>query len=356
MISSTHIIGSQESGGAERFYSRLVCALQRNGAPTHAINRPDSAVAQQIGACAPQTHIQMSGIIRFHTKWRIQQAIKQQQPDIVQTYMSRATSLTSLKPDRGPIHVARLGGYYNLKRYRHAHAWIGNTRGICDYLVQEGLPVNRVFYIGNFADAPPPPDIDTLNSLRREHGIPDDAWIITAVGRLHPNKAFDTLLKAFSLLPHEIAGRPTHLLIAGDGPLSEELRQLSNKLSISNRTTWAGWQANPSNYYYLANLFVCPSRHEPLGNVILEAWAHNTPVVATASQGAMELISDGENGVVTPVDQAAPLADAMLSVLQEPQRSNEIADSGTALVSTRFSEKAIVESYLETYRTLLEQR
>ena len=71
------------------------------------------------------------------------------------------------------------------------------------------------------------------------------------------------------------------LVIVGDGPLNAPLRSYADQLGIGQQVRWAGWQLDPHPYYQLADLFICPSRHETLGNVILEAWAHNRAVLTT---------------------------------------------------------------------------
>ena len=73
------------------------------------------------------------------SRLEVSRLIGRRRPHIVQTYTGRATRLTRLSRQNESVHVARLGGYYKVGGYRHAHAWIGNTKGICDYLVAAGL-------------------------------------------------------------------------------------------------------------------------------------------------------------------------------------------------------------------------
>ena len=116
------------------------------------------------------------------------------------------------------MHVARLGGFYKIDGYyRHAHAWVGNTRAITDYLVAQGLPADRVFHIGNFV--PDPRRYSDAERSERRLGLrlPDEAWVLFALGRLIEKKGFQDLLAALARLPGEIAGRPWVMLIAGGG-------------------------------------------------------------------------------------------------------------------------------------------
>jgi len=356
-ISSLHIIGSKGPGGAENFYSRLVIALDQAGSRVQVINPPNSHVAHALGNSVKQTHPGMRSIYDPLSRWQIKQLVRREQPDIVQTYMGRATRLTHLRQGRGPTHVARLGGYYNLKGYRHAHAWIGNTHGIVDYLVRNGLPHERVFHVNNFVEPVIDRDEDRISSIKNELGIPADALLVCSIGRLHSNKAFDTLLKAFSGLPAELSDRPVHLLIAGDGELKPDLQSQAQGLSIDSRVHWAGWQNDTDPYYHMADVFICPSRHETLGNVILEAWAHHCPVISTKTKGGVELIENGHTGLLTPVDDARSMTDIMLELLRaDPLQNLALADNGLQTVRDRFSKKIIVDQYLSVYQQLIQNK
>ena len=353
MTRSLHIIGSKASGGAERFYVRLLGALAAAGEEVRALHPPGSAVDRSLPASIARTPVAMRGIWDLYAAWRIRTVARTGDADIVQTYMGRATRLTRFPPRRRPVHVARLGGYYHLKGYRHAHAWVGNTRGICDYLINSGLPAPRVFHIGNFVTPAAPAAPQTLTALRQAFEIPEDARLLLTVGRLHPVKGMEDLLTAFARLPASVGERPLFLAIVGDGPLRSALQAEAVRLGIGPRVVWAGWQDDPAPWYELADVFICPSRHEPLGNVILEAWAHRRAIVSTATLGALELIEDGSNGLLVPVSDPERLAAAIMNLLDDTAAGRQLAAGGAAVLSARFSEPVVVDAYREMYRTLL---
>ncbi len=353
MTKSIHIIGSRTLGGAESFYMRLIKALQQSGDQSLAINRPNSLVAKELSGSVPQYHCKMRSQWDFLSRMAISRVIKQEKPDIVQTYMTRATVLTHVPQGKGPVHIARLGGYYNIKRFQHAHAWIGNTKGICDYLVEHGLPSSKVFYIGNFVGEIQPEDQTKILSKRQQFGIETDALVIFTLGRLVYKKGFDTLIHAFEQLPSEINARPLHLIIVGDGPVSEDLHSNVQKLTSRNRIHWTGWQTDASDYFHMADLFVCPSREEPLGNVILEGWAYGKAVVSTRSMGGIELITDNQDGLLVPIDQPDEMAKAIKRVLEDDSFRESIAQQGTARVNSQFTQQVIVSQYQDLYQQLL---
>ncbi|MDG4595189.1 MAG: glycosyltransferase [Candidatus Contendobacter sp.] len=353
MIASAHIVAGWALGGAELFSVRLVNALQEQRQPVLAINSPGGQVSAKLRPDVTQIHVPMRAIWDLPSRWHISTILRQHQPDIVQTYMGRATRLTHLNLNRRPIHVARLGGYYDLKGYRHAHAWIGNTQGICDYLIRNGLPAARIAHIGNFVDLPAASSPEQLAEWRRRLAISEDALVLTAVGRFHPVKGFEDLLTALAMPGVTVGHRPLILVIVGDGPLNASLRNHADQLGISGQIRWVGWQLDPHPYYELADLFICPSRHETLGNVILEAWGHRRAVLATQTPGALELVTHGEDAWLVPLRQPRALADGIRLLLEDEPLRARLASQGREKVENHYSQQHIVSAYLDFYQRLL---
>ena len=96
------------------------------------------------------------------------------------------------------------------------------------------------------------------------------------------------------------------------------------------RVAWLGWRQDTGALLAGCDIFVCPSRHEPLGNVVLEAWSAAKPVVAAAAQGPVELIRQGETGLLVPKEDPAALAAAIAGLLDEPARAAGLAAAGRA--------------------------
>lgn len=353
MITSAQIIGGRSLGGAELFYARLVSALHRRGHSTLAVTVPGSLIATELLPDLPQLHIAMRGIWDWWARWQIQKAMRQHHPDIVQTYMGRATRLTHLPAGQRPIHIARLGGYYEPQGYRHAHAWVVVSAGIGDHLIRHGFPRHRVFHISNFVTPGEPLSSIALQQLRQTLTIPQEGLIVTAVGRLHPIKGFDDLLTAFAALPASIHDRPVYLVIVGDGPLAAALQHQAEQLGVAERVRWPGWRDDAGDFQELADLCVCSSLQEGIGNVILEAWARRRPVLATRTPGPMEIAVHQQDAWLTPVSDPAALAVAMELLLRDEALRGELAAKGYQTLLARHGEEAIVSAYLDLYHALL---
>ena len=350
------IIGSKGGGGAEGFFVRLTNALHDSGGQLLAVTLPGSQASTGLKSGLPQRHIAMRGVWDIWARWKISRAISEFRPHIVQTWMGRATRLVSLGRGRLPVHVARLGGYYKLHSYRHVHAWIGNTAGICDYLRRSGFPPERVFHIGNFVELAPVTDQVSIIESRRRFGIPEDALLITSAGRLHPVKGFSDLLQAFSALPSAIAGRPLHLLIAGDGELASSLCDQAVSLGICGRVCWAGWQRDIGPLLDMSDVFACPSREEALGNIILEAWAHGKPVVSTATHGALEIMSHEQDGLIVPCAEPENLANALRELLtSEAKTLSLLGEAGRSTLLREHGKERVIQQYQELYQQLVHE-
>jgi len=333
MIRLVQAMAGAPHGGAEAFFERLAPALQRAGVAQRVLIRSNAKRAALLRAAGVGVaQMPFGGPLDVITRWAFAREVKQFKPDIVLSWMNRASRFL---PKGDFVRVGRLGGYYDLKYYRACDHLIGNTPDIRDWIIQQGWPAERAHYVPNFVAEP------QAEPLARD--LPAGVPLIVAMGRLHANKAFDVLLRALAQVPE------AHLWLAGEGPLRGELEALAVQLGIAGRVRFLGWRDDVAALYASGDLFVCPSRHEPLGNVVIEAWAAAKPVVACASQGPSQLIESGVNGLLCPIDDAAALAAAMGHLLSAPGTAAALAAAGRQAYEQRFTEAAVVARYLEFF-------
>ncbi|MDX9860382.1 MAG: glycosyltransferase [Rhodospirillales bacterium] len=327
-------------GGAEAFFMRLVPALQRAGVQQLVVMRRDAGRLAKLRAAGIEpVEVSFGGRLDFTTPLVMRREIRGFKPHIVMTWMNRATHMC---PRGKFIHVSRLGGYYDLKYYQACDHLIANTEDIRDYLINEGWPAEKAHYLPNFADDTPAAPV-----RRTDYYTPDRGKLILALGRLHPNKGFDVLLQSLVRLPE------AYLWIAGEGPLRQDLEALAQRLGVKPRVRFLGWRDDVPALLAACDVFVCPSRHEPLGNVVLEAWAHGKPVVAADAVGPGMLIQQMENGILVPVDDAEALANGMRAVLDDDDLRAQLGREGRATFEAEFSEPIVVAKYVAFFESLL---
>ncbi len=341
-------------GGAERWFVRFLRAMQRAGEPVEALVRSDSDLARHHLAGIPVAQLPMRTVWDPLSRWQVSRFARRSSARIVQTYMGRATRLTHLPRDPAKVHVARLGGYYKIHQYRHAHAWIGNTGALCDWMVHQGLPAKRVYHIDNFADVAIERDEAQVAALRARIGAQPSDWLMLHPARFVWFKGHTNLLAAFARLPGEIDGRRPRLILLGEGGLRPQLEEQAAQLGIGDRIVWAGWQQEPAQWYHLADMIVFPSLDaEPMGNVILEAWAYRKPLLATAFRGAREITEHGEDAWVVPCEDPEALARGMREMMRDEALRAHLVERGAHRAALEFGEAAIVGRYRALYRELL---
>jgi glycosyltransferase involved in cell wall biosynthesis len=331
-------------GGAEAFFVRLALALARRGLDQTAVIRNHQARARALtaGGVAVAT-LPFGGALDRRTVPALRRLLDGAAPELALSWMSRATRALA-RARQGArarmVHVARLGGYYDLKYYRGCDRLIANTPDIVAYLRESGWPAERAHYLPNFVDAARAPAL-----ARAPLATPEDAPLVLALGRLHPNKGFDVLLAALAELPRH------WLWLAGAGPAERALKALARRLGVAERVRFLGWRDDAPALLAAADLLVCSSRIEPLGNVVIEAWAHGVPVVACAAAGPRQLIDDRVNGLLVPIDDAGALAAAVRGA-SEPGLGAALAEAGTAAFAVDFTEAKVVARYLDFFASL----
>jgi glycosyltransferase involved in cell wall biosynthesis len=328
-------IGGARHGGAEAFFLRLALGLQRAGQEQLILLRHEAHVQALRRAGIAVRVLPFGGIFDFSTARGFRRAVAEYRPSVVLTWMSRASRLC---PRGEFVHVARLGGYYDLKYYRGCDHLIGNTRDIVASIIAGGWPAERAHYLPNFVDA-----VAAAPVPREAHGTPADAPLALALGRLHENKAFDVLLAAVALVPR------LHLWLAGAGDLAATLERQARDLGIADRVRFLGWCEDVAGLLAAADMVAVPSRREPLGNVVIEAWAAGRPVVAAASIGPRTLITDQENGLLVPVDDPPALARALERVATDVGLRERLAAGGRAAYEAEFTEHAVVARYQDFF-------
>ncbi len=325
-----------ERGGAELFYERLCIALHEAGDQILPVIRtnPERAALLRDHGMAP-VELAFGTQLDLLTRPRLRRALATFAPRIVVAWMNRA----AMHAPRGDwVLAGRLGGYYRLGHYRHCDHLIGNTRGIVAWLRQQGWAEARTHYLPNFADdfAATPPASDLPGTERR----------LLALGRLHSDKGFDTLIHALRRVPGAT------LAIAGIGPEEARLRALARSEGVAERVHFLGWRHDAGALLRAADLFVCSSRIEPLGNMVIEAWSAGCPTVAVAAAGPAELIRDGEDGLLVPHEDPPALADAVNALLDDRVRAQALAGAGRRRFEEEFSRAAVVGQWRDFLATV----
>ena len=191
-------------------------------------------------------------------------------------------------------------------------------------------------------------------TVRADLGAILDRRYVLAVGRVVEKNGFDLLLDSFCQISAKHAD--TDLVIGGDGPKLDELRKRAAQLDIAERVHFTGRLSREDVAHAMAGayLFVMPSRLEPFGIVVLEAWRAGTAVIATSIGGPPEFVSDGVDGLLIDPHDTKVLAGALDTLLSDSTLRDRIASSGQARFSDFASPKLVTE-FRKVYARLARQ-
>lgn len=339
------ILLSQAEAGAETYFEKVAAAFALQAGITQqvVIEALPSREARLRAAGVDFATVPMGILSRplFYNA-RLKRAVKQFAPDLIVTWVNRASRKC---PATSAVVVGRLGGYYDINNYRKCDHLIVNTPDLVRHVVDSGWEASRVSMISNFGEIP-----QTLEVDQALPDIPADHTVLFTPGRLHQKKAQDTLIRAMTLIPNAT------LLLAGTGSLKDSLQQLSIELGVDDRVKFLGLRKDISRLFERADICVFPSRFEPLGNVVLEAWATSTPLVSAASQGPSWLVKDGETGLLFEVDDVEGCASQVNRLIADPDLAAHLAAAGLRRFQSDFSMDVIVSQYRALFESLLANR
>lgn len=221
--------------------------------------------------------------------------------------------------------------------YRSVDRVITVSQGVAtDTLALTGLPEERVEVIRNPVITPQLEGLRQVDAPHPWFGTRDRPLIL-GVGRLTRQKDFATLLEAFARLRR---ARPCRLVILGEGSLRRTLEEQAERLGITEDVDLPGYTGNPYAYMARADLFVLSSRWEGSPNVLTEALAVGTPVVATdCPSGPREILQDGRYGKLVPMANAAAMADAMAESLERRLASDILQQAVAEYTAAQSSER-----------------
>ncbi|MGY9038630.1 MAG: glycosyltransferase [Rhodobacterales bacterium] len=327
-----------KEGGAERFFVNLAHAFAERGVEQRFIIRPNRSWEPEISPLGPVIRNNFSRIspMSLVAHYQADRWVKSWKPDAVMAWMPRAGRLLHSWPDT--VKLARMGDFpQNLKHFGKCDLLVGNLPGIATRCRDLGW-TKPVLTISNFARDITPVAID-----RASLNTPEDAFVVAASGRFVPRKGFDVLIRAVAKLPG------AHLWLLGDGRERGNLEALARELGMAERVHFTGWVSEPFHVVAAADAFVMPSRHEPLGNTLLEAWKVGVPTVATRSEGPDWYMRDGIDGIVTEIDDHDAIAAGLARIRDDKTLAATFVAGARERLDQYFSKSAIVDAYLKVF-------
>ena len=333
-----HVIAGAGRGGAETFCLDAIEALHEAGVTQHVVCRPHEHFLATLNKCGISYDVMAFSYRDRLGRGRalIEKSVTAFGPDLVHAWMGRAASFIP-KSLTMPV-LGWFGGYYDLKRYRSCDFYMGVTKDIVRHIIEKTGKPQRAFLVhtlGTLKSAPP--------ADRAALATPPDAPVVLLLSRMHWKKGVDTLLEAASRLPG------VYFWLAGDGPELEKYRALSASLGLGDRVRFLGWRTDRAALLGAADVCVLPSRYEPFGTVIPEAWSMAVPLVATRADGARQYVTDGETGLLCAIDNPAELAEKINLAVNDSAVRDRLKKNGLIAYQENFSKKVVIDSLIGAY-------
>lgn len=358
------VIPTLTGGGAERVAVTVLSALDgdRHQRTLYLFSAADAVYVERLD---PRVRV----VVARQRSWparlvELTRFLKQTRPDIVMPFLSYfitaiAASLAGGDtrvifnqgtptsgflddPDFGWRRPLRRRVFAALTRwfYRRATAVVVTSQGVADDLaVGYGVPRDKLIVVHN------PVDVDAIvHAASSAADMPTERPLLAAAGRLAGVKNYPLLLETLA----QLSGAQAWIL--GDGPDRAELERLAANLGVASRVRFWGFQSNPWKFIARADVFVLTSTYEGFGNVIVEAMASGTPVVATRSPGTIEIIEHERNGLLvdpTPTE----LASAIRRVLDDGGlRARLVAAAHDSV--TKYATPVVAERYERLFQAV----
>lgn len=362
------VIPSLAGGGAEKAVVTILNHLDRTQIrPSLCLFKREGPFLEELKSDIEVFDVGRDGRFDPRLVWQLSCIIQRLEPDITVGVLRTCSMLTALahqlagrpgkiflnEQNTPSIEMQQFGrarlktiGYRPFLRMTDGILALSN--GIKHDLVHNfGVLDSKIHVIPN------PVDLET--AVQQASVEAPHAWLanpkyctLVTVGRLHPQKGHDILLRAFVKLVE--TEQRLRLIIVGTGPDEAALRALARQLNVEKAVEFVGFQSNPYAFMAHADLFVLASRYEGFGMVLAEALAVGTAVVATdCPSGPADILMQGEAGVLCPIEDPNALASAIATLLKNPARRHTLVENGIQHVE-QYSATAVAAQYAAFFR------
>ena len=323
-------------GGTERFFVTLSDAFAEHGIEQQFAIRPGRPWRGEVegfGEIFEGQFLRLTPRGMFDL-WRLHRAIRYFQPDAIMAWRAPAARLIPRAVSAAKI--VRLGDYpHHVRHFHGLDAVVCNNPSIAHHIRQLGWDGDAPI-ISNFSRP-----VSSAPISRAELDTPDGAFVVCGAGRFTKVKGFDLLIAAVAQLDG------VYLWLVGDGPEAEVLLRQAEDLGVSDRVRFAGWREDPTEVVGAADAFVLPSRDEPLGNALIEAWRLGVPSVASMTDGPNWYAEDGRDALLVPVGDVNAISAALKVLMNNNKLCEQLKTGAHKTLSRKFNRNSIVKAYVK---------
>lgn len=306
---------------------------------------------------------------------RLARDIRRHGIDVVHTYGFHANlfAIPAARLAGAPVVASiRDLGVYLTPSQRVIQRWVCrladrvlvNAEAIREWLVEEGYARRRITVIPNGIDISRFAQPSRRGRLHSQLALPLHVQLVAAIGRVSRLKGLEDFIAAAALVSRRfpsarflIIGEPSFMAegsnIIVDHSYEDELRQLAARLGLRDRVIFTGFRGDIERILPDLAVSVLPSLSEGLSNTLLESMAAGVPVVATRVGGSVEVVQDGDNGLLAPPGSPRDLAGAICRFLEDPAFARRAGEAARQRIAEHYSMRRLVERTSRFYESLL---
>ena len=350
-------------GGGERYVADLTNALDERGHDLYLAVRPHSPLVAHVHL--PPTKIKtlrLRNALDVQSAHELARFVRRHEIEVVHAHMARDYSLAAYaaRRNRNTKFIVTRHVMFPLNRLHRqtlarADRVIAVSNAVAKKLREDRLTSDdRIAVVHNGIDTDRFARI--LNSFDRveflrSKDLPANAALVGSIGELRALKRHDDFIRAAALIAERLP--QTHFVLAGvdtssTGEVRKQLEQLVTELQLNDRFHFLGWLDDAEKLLASLDVFVSASETESFGLAIAEAMAAGTAVVATATDGACEVVEPRSTGLLVPVGDVTSIAAAVCSLLSGNDRT-EMGRRAREAVATRFSLQRMVDEIEAIY-------
>jgi glycosyltransferase involved in cell wall biosynthesis len=312
-----HIINIMFScglGGIEQASIDYCEAIKAQGHKVTAVIHPDAKVRKGLEPLGVNIiNVKNLGSWDIFAKAYLKKIFKQVKPDAIIVHGNRAISLTKSVAKALSIPIIGVTHNYKIKRLVGLDAIFAITDDLRAKMIAAGQAENTIYRIPNMIRvAPLPPFAPRKNPV-----------VIGTMGRFVQKKGFDVFIRAIAKL--HSGGIAIKAVIGGGGEEESALKELTNQLGLNDIIEFSGWVTDKEKFFRDIDIFCLPSKHEPFGIILLEAFMSGKPVVAAASEGPSEIAHDGIDALMVPVGDRDAMAAAIIQLVNDAALGERLA-------------------------------
>lgn len=359
-----HTEWSDGWGGQERRIMSDLVGMAGRGHRVFLVTRPRCRIGEEArGAGIQVLHLPMRNNLDLASVARLASILRKERIEIVNTHSGVDSWIGGL--------AAKLAGTPVLVRTRHLHlplkrSWLNFVHYLPDRIIACGESMRNflvrecAFPDGTVVSIPTGIDFSRLvpgrsrAQVRADLALPRDAFVVLMVGIIRGVKRHEVALRAIAQLAARI-GSP-YLVLAGDGPMTETMKQLAGDLGIAERVKFLGHRSDVADLLGAADCLLLTSRSEGVPQAVTQALGAGLPVVATAVGGVPELVHDRRTGLLVAPEDVAAVADALEYLFRHPEAAEELAQHGREHAFAHYSLEAMLEHTEQEYRAMLEEK